>query len=116
LQNGLKPVLGENAAWGFFHFADSPSRFVMGRLTARETRLSMRRRDPLLGALAAGVFSASAHVQQSRNVYRITGVHLSEPVANVSATGCTTEEFAKLLASDIDRLGKVIRDAGIKAQ
>jgi tripartite-type tricarboxylate transporter receptor subunit TctC len=26
------------------------------------------------------------------------------------------EEFAKLLAADIDRLGKVIRDAGIKAQ
>jgi hypothetical protein len=26
------------------------------------------------------------------------------------------KKFAKLLASDIDRLGKVIRDAGIKAQ
>ena len=26
------------------------------------------------------------------------------------------DDFAKLLASDFDRLGKVIRDAGIKAQ
>ena len=35
----------------------------------------------------------------------------------VDITTSTTEEFAKLLASDIDRLVcKVIRDAGIKAQ
>jgi|Tabmets5t2r1_1033131.scaffolds.fasta_scaffold38887_1 tripartite-type tricarboxylate transporter receptor subunit TctC len=34
----------------------------------------------------------------------------------VDITTSTMEEFAKLLASDIDRLGKVIRDAGIKAQ
>jgi Tripartite tricarboxylate transporter family receptor len=34
----------------------------------------------------------------------------------VDITTSTTEEFAKLLASDIDRLGNVIRDAGIKAQ
>ena len=34
----------------------------------------------------------------------------------VDITTSTTEEFAKLLASDIDRVGKVIRDAGIKAQ
>jgi tripartite-type tricarboxylate transporter receptor subunit TctC len=26
------------------------------------------------------------------------------------------DEFARLIASDIDRLGKVIRDAGIKMQ
>ena len=31
----------------------------------------------------------------------------------VDITTSTTEEFAKLLASEIDRLGKVIRDAGI---
>jgi tripartite-type tricarboxylate transporter receptor subunit TctC len=26
------------------------------------------------------------------------------------------EDFAKLIAADVERLGKVIRDAGIKAQ
>jgi tripartite-type tricarboxylate transporter receptor subunit TctC len=34
----------------------------------------------------------------------------------VEITTSTPEDFAKLLASDIDRLGKLIRDAGIKAQ
>jgi tripartite-type tricarboxylate transporter receptor subunit TctC len=34
----------------------------------------------------------------------------------VEMTTSTPEEFAKLIASDIDRLGKVIREAGIKAQ
>ena len=34
----------------------------------------------------------------------------------VDITTSTPEEFAKLLAADVDRLGKVIRDAGIKAQ
>lgn len=34
----------------------------------------------------------------------------------VDITTSSPEEFAKLLASDVDRLGKVIRDAGIKAQ
>jgi tripartite-type tricarboxylate transporter receptor subunit TctC len=34
----------------------------------------------------------------------------------VEMTTSSPEEFAKLLASDIDRLGKVVRDAGIKAQ
>jgi tripartite-type tricarboxylate transporter receptor subunit TctC len=34
----------------------------------------------------------------------------------VEITTSTPEEFAKLLASDVDRLGKVIREAGIKAQ
>ena len=34
----------------------------------------------------------------------------------VDITTSTPEEFAKLIASDVDRLGKVIRDAGIKAQ
>ena len=31
-------------------------------------------------------------------------------------TTSTPEDFAKLLAADIERLGKLIRDAGIKAQ
>jgi tripartite-type tricarboxylate transporter receptor subunit TctC len=34
----------------------------------------------------------------------------------VDITTSTPEAFAKLIASDVDRLGKVIRDAGIKAQ
>ncbi len=34
----------------------------------------------------------------------------------VEITTSTPEEFAKLIAADVDRLGKVIRDAGIKAQ
>jgi len=34
----------------------------------------------------------------------------------VEMTTITPEDFAKLLASDIERLGKLIRDAGIKAQ
>jgi tripartite-type tricarboxylate transporter receptor subunit TctC len=34
----------------------------------------------------------------------------------VEITTSTPEEFAKLIASDVERLGKVIRDAGIKAQ
>ena len=34
----------------------------------------------------------------------------------VEITTSTPEEFSKLLAGDIDRLGKVIRDAGIKMQ
>jgi tripartite-type tricarboxylate transporter receptor subunit TctC len=47
--------------------------------------------------------------------------HAPEVVQRIAAqavdiTTSTMEEFAKLLASDIDRLGKVIRDAGIKAQ
>ena len=28
----------------------------------------------------------------------------------------TPEEFAKVIAADVDRLGKVVRDAGIKGQ
>jgi tripartite-type tricarboxylate transporter receptor subunit TctC len=31
-------------------------------------------------------------------------------------TTSAPEDFARLLASDIERLGKLIRDAGIKAQ
>ena len=34
----------------------------------------------------------------------------------VEITTSSPEDFAKLLASDVERLGKVIRDAGIKAQ
>ena len=34
----------------------------------------------------------------------------------VEMTTSTPEDFAKLLAADIERLGKLIRDAGIKAQ
>jgi tripartite-type tricarboxylate transporter receptor subunit TctC len=34
----------------------------------------------------------------------------------VEMTTSTPENFAKLLASDIERLGKLIRDAGIKTQ
>jgi tripartite-type tricarboxylate transporter receptor subunit TctC len=34
----------------------------------------------------------------------------------VEMTTSTPEEFGKLIASDVDRLGKVVRDAGIKAQ
>jgi len=34
----------------------------------------------------------------------------------VDITTSTPAEFAKLIASDVARLGKVIRDAGIKAQ
>jgi tripartite-type tricarboxylate transporter receptor subunit TctC len=34
----------------------------------------------------------------------------------VDMTTSTPEEFGRLIASDVDRLGKVVRDAGIKAQ
>src|SRR5262245_46633873 len=34
----------------------------------------------------------------------------------VEMTTSTPEDFAKLIASDLERLGKLIRDAGIKAQ
>ncbi len=34
----------------------------------------------------------------------------------VEMTTSTPDDFAKLLAADIERLGKLIRDAGIKAQ
>lgn len=39
---------------------------------------------------------------------------MEEQVAAITTS--SPEEFAKLIASDIERLGKVIRDAGIKAQ
>ncbi len=41
----------------------------------------------------------------------ITGM-MDQQAADALPT--TPEEFAKLIASDIDRLGKVVRDAGIK--
>jgi tripartite-type tricarboxylate transporter receptor subunit TctC len=34
----------------------------------------------------------------------------------IEMTTSAPEEFRKLIASDVDRLGKVVRDAGIKAQ
>jgi tripartite-type tricarboxylate transporter receptor subunit TctC len=37
-------------------------------------------------------------------------------VQAVEMTTSTPEEFAKLIAADVERLGKIIRDAGIKAQ
>ena len=51
----------------------------------------------------------------------VKAANASEVVQKIAAqavdiTTSTPEEFAKLLAADVDRLGKVIRDAGIKAQ
>jgi tripartite-type tricarboxylate transporter receptor subunit TctC len=37
-------------------------------------------------------------------------------VQAVTITTSTPEEFAKLIAADLERIGKVVRDAGIKAQ
>ena len=34
----------------------------------------------------------------------------------VEMTTSSPEEFSKLIAADVERLGKVVRDAGIKAQ
>jgi tripartite-type tricarboxylate transporter receptor subunit TctC len=51
----------------------------------------------------------------------VKAAHAPEIVSMVTAQAAdiltsSPEEFAKLIASDIDRLGKVVRDAGIKPQ
>ena len=51
----------------------------------------------------------------------IKAAHAPEIVRKVAEQGVemyttTPEEMGKLIASDVDRLGKVVRDAGIKLQ
>ena len=62
-----------------------------------------------------------AAIVRKLNAEFVKAAQSPEVVSKVAAqavdiTTCTPEEFAKLIASDVERLGKVIRDAGIKSQ
>ena len=62
-----------------------------------------------------------AAIVRKLNEEFIKAAQAPEVVSKVAAqavdiTTSSPEEFAKLLAADVDRLGKVVRDAGIKSQ
>jgi tripartite-type tricarboxylate transporter receptor subunit TctC len=62
-----------------------------------------------------------AAVVRKLNAELIKAAQAPDVVSKIAAqavemTTSTPEEFAKLIAADVERLGKVIREAGIKAQ